>query len=151
ISCNRADDSVGRHLSDAVAIAVRYIKIAGTVYRDSLGFVEAGRSRTTAISAEAIETISGDGGDHATWSGLPDAMIERIGDKESTRSIERNAIGAIQLRRECQPAVSAEIERAIPCYCSDDAGGVYLSNAIVERIRDKQAAASVKDNAANII
>src|SRR5215472_8938550 len=83
ISGHSSHDPVRPHAADAVVVEIRDVEATVRAHGDPKGAIELRLGGWTAVTAEAIDAIPGDGRDDAVRPYTADAVVTGIGDVET--------------------------------------------------------------------
>ena len=127
------DDAVGGHHADGVIAGDGDVDLARGIHRQPRRQMQVriGGEPGVAPEARGVDVaVAGERGDDAVGVHLADAVIQRIGDVEVARGIERDALRRIQLRVDRGTAVAGETGARIARHQGQRAGAIDLEDRI---------------------
>src|ERR1039457_6340100 len=107
------DDAAGRHLPYPAVACVRVEKIPGRIHGNTVGSVQRRRNRRPAVTGEVKGSVARDRGDDAAGRYFPYPIVATVRDEENSGSVQGDAPGQGQLRRNRRSPVTAEAYRFI--------------------------------------
>ncbi len=133
------DGAARAHLAHHVIAGVGDVIVAGAVRGDGVRRVHLRAGGRAAIAGVAVAAVAGEGADVAARLGHADAVVQRIGDVDMTRPVDRHAGRTVELGCGRGGAVSAEAQRTVAHNRVDvdvSLDRADLADAAIGRLRD---------------